>query len=76
MKVKDLVLKLDNSSTKFKFYEVDEKTLVVVSDVDKMKKVYKENTTAGIIVGKVFDRNIKKWFIDGKGESIKVILTD
>ena len=69
MKVKDLVLKLENAETKFKFVEADEKTLVVMSDVDRMKKAYKDGTT-----GEVFDRNIKKWVIEGMGESILVVL--
>jgi hypothetical protein len=69
MKVKDLVLKLDNSGTKFKFYEADEKTLVVISDVDQMKRTYKDGT-----IGEVFNRNVKKWVIEGMGESILVIL--
>ncbi|MCE5220117.1 MAG: hypothetical protein LLF98_02320 [Clostridium sp.] len=69
MKVKDLVLKLGNSETKFKFVEADEETLVVISDVDSMKKTYKNST-----IGEVFNRNIKKWIIQGMGESILVIL--
>lgn len=69
MKVKDLVLKLENAEIKFKFVEADEKTLVVMSDVDRMKKAYKDGT-----IGEVFDRNIKKWVIEGMGESILVVL--
>lgn len=69
MKVKDLVLKLENVETKFKFVEADGKMLVVMSDVDRMKKAYKDGT-----IGEVFDRNIKKWVIEGMGESILVVL--
>lgn len=69
MKVKDLVLKLENAETKFKFVEADGKMLVVMSDVDRMKKAYKDGT-----IGEVFDRNIKKWVIEGMGESILVVL--
>lgn len=70
MKVKDLILKLDNSGIQIKFYESDHKTLIYsIEDNDKIKNAYKSGQ-----IGEIFNRNIKYWEINGHGECISIIL--
>lgn len=68
MKVKDLIMKLDNSGIIINFYEGEK--LTTRTDIDTMKNIYKRDKP----VGEIYNRTIKKWIINGYGEAISVTL--
>lgn len=69
MKVKDLIIKLDNAGIEIKFLEDNPLKVVNIANIDTLKKVYNSGNK-----GEIFDRNIRKWEINGHGETISILL--